>query len=638
MANIGLSNASYRAVLASNNWAKQSGNHTAAIATNRNEASGVSLSADAAMSDNFFLDATAATAGIKSMSVALGYLGTANAAIENASTTLSKVYELSVLAANSTNTDADNAGIDAEIEALMDQFHRTMSETQYKGKAIFDDRNKDMSVHSGQTHTVMEFGIGSIDYDDLYDHTNPGQNYILPGNTYEVKNALSDDQKAAILSKTTGITADQLVPGFQFTTDTLPEPVTPAVTPVADTSSIGTEVANMGLLQNMLVKAGINATTGTLGSGESTAPGLMFDSTGTGTFNNDYDYLTPGTPFEGFAVKIDGDNSNNNNANNVANIVSTSFTDLNDSLVWTGTLDNGWTIKHTYTLGKTENFINIQTEITAATDANSLTFGRFIDPDAQAVAGDTSATDNVTGYGTIPQNNIVFSEATSSQYALGLYSTDENVTSGVNNWNQQADSYNGTSYAGGTYGTGDDTMGMSWDFGSVVAGQTVTANYAYTFGIGAYQAARDAYNGGAGGGRDVTGGQGVANVGSATEAAQANFGGNVMYAPSLDMATSASDAIGLGNTHLVTEKIEALQNKLNQLRVKINSNYFVLENAINIGTDLSSEYARGVGTISDINFSREAAELAKKQVMENASTAILAQANKGQQFILSLIS
>jgi len=76
----------------------------------------------------------------------------------------------------------------------------------------------------------------------------------------------------------------------------------------ADTTSIGTYVTGQGVLENDYVRAGVNATTGTFGSGGNTSPGLLYDSTGTGSFNTSYDYLTPGSPFDGFSVKVDGTN------------------------------------------------------------------------------------------------------------------------------------------------------------------------------------------------------------------------------------------------------------------------------------------------------------------------------------------
>ena len=79
----------------------------------------------------------------------------------------------------------------------------------------------------------------------------------------------------------------------------------------ADTASVA--VSGMGLLQNEWIKAGVNANTGTLGSGGGTSPGLLFDPTHTSTFNAGYDYLTPGSPFDGFSLKVDSANKTNNN-------------------------------------------------------------------------------------------------------------------------------------------------------------------------------------------------------------------------------------------------------------------------------------------------------------------------------------
>jgi hypothetical protein len=151
-----------------------------------------------------------------------------------------------------------------------------------------------------------------------------------------------------------------------------------------------------------------------------------------------------------------------------------------------------------------------------------LYFGRFIDPDARAAAGDSSSTDNVLGYGTIPDSNVAFSEALSSRYALGLYSTDSNVDAGITGWTTDADSYteNAVDGDGSNTNTGDNTIGLSWHWTSVSAGDILTASYAYIFGPSAFDAASDAVDGGAGGGADVTGGAGVEDVGSATDAAE----------------------------------------------------------------------------------------------------------------------
>jgi hypothetical protein len=296
-----------------------------------------------------------------------------------------------------------------------------------------------------------------------------------------------------------------------------------STTALADTSSMNSSVTGMGILENDYVRAGVNGTTGTLGSGGRTSPGLLYDSTGTGTFNTAYDYLTPGSPFDGFAIKIDGTNSTNNNTGGASWTDADGLTDSDGSLTWTGTnsAHSGWEIQNTYSLGATAEHIEIGTQITAGSDATALSFGRFIDPDARAAAGDSSSTDNVLGYGVIPDTNVAFSEALSSRYALGLYSTDSNVDAGITRWTTDADSYteNAVDSDGSNTNTGDNTIGLSWNWSSVSSGDILTASYAYIFGPSAFDAADAAITAGAGGGADISSWGTLEDVGSATDAA-----------------------------------------------------------------------------------------------------------------------
>jgi len=293
-------------------------------------------------------------------------------------------------------------------------------------------------------------------------------------------------------------------------------------TSLADTSSMSTTTTGMGVLANDYVTAGVNGTTGTFGSGGNTSPGLLFDSTGTGTFNTSYDYLTPGAPFDGFAVKVDSTNYSNNNSGGT-DIAGdgNGLTDSENSLSWTGGVSGTFDITNTYSLGATAPYIDITSQITMGTSASDVYFGRFIDPDARAADGDSSSTDNVLGYGAIPDSNVAFSEALSSRYALGLYSTDSNVDAGITMWTTDADSYteNSVDGDGSNTNTGDNTIGLSWHWTSVSAGDILTASYAYIFGPSAFDAASDAIDGGAGGGADILTGT-LEDVGSATDAAE----------------------------------------------------------------------------------------------------------------------
>jgi hypothetical protein len=287
------------------------------------------------------------------------------------------------------------------------------------------------------------------------------------------------------------------------------------------------------ILVNEYVKAGVNETTGTLGSGGNTSPGLLYDSTGTGTFNTGYDYLTPGTPYEGFSVKgFSSANSllfftHNNNADYMASDPITGTwvgTPSASSAIWASTSNANFNLQHSYSLPSGKQYLDINTQIEAKVAIPNLYFARFIDPDARAAAGDSSSTDNVRGYGVIPKTNVVFSEALSSRYALGLYST---ASTGVNASISPGWSNNPTDYYDNVNAQdvqrGDYTIGMGFYSSGLAVGDIVNYRYAYIFGPSAFGSASTAIEGGAGGGTAGTSpfSGTLTDVGSATSAASA---------------------------------------------------------------------------------------------------------------------
>ena len=93
----------------------------------------------------------------------------------------------------------------------------------------------------------------------------------------------------------------------------------------------------------------------------------------------------------------------------------------------------------------------------------------------------------------------------------------------------------------------------------------------------------------------------------------------------------------IGHSSSLTSKIEAVQAQINTARVQAGSQYAAIESAVNYTTDLTAQYELGFNAVSDVNFSMETAHLAKNQILQQAATAMLAQANQGQQGLLQLI-
>ena len=63
----------------------------------------------------------------------------------------------------------------------------------------------------------------------------------------------------------------------------------------------------------------------------------------------------------------------------------------------------------------------------------------------------------------------------------------------------------------------------------------------------------------------------------------------------------------------------------------------VLTHTVNNLTNISSNLSAAQGGIEDADFAKETTDLAKNQILQQASTAMLAQANASKQNVLSLL-
>ena len=172
MANIGATTAFYKVETSLTRANNEVSKSMERLATGKANASAGDRSSYVAMADTFRLDYVGTKAGLKGAAVVMGYLETGMRVLDAASGLLSKLQELAVLAGNDTNTTADNNAIDAEGEAIADEFHRLLDEATYKGKSIFTAAAGDMEVSVGGRSAAMSFGIlepvGIATYSALY--------------------------------------------------------------------------------------------------------------------------------------------------------------------------------------------------------------------------------------------------------------------------------------------------------------------------------------------------------------------------------------------------------------------------------------------------------------------------------------
>jgi flagellin len=173
MANIGTTTAFYKVEASLSKANTEVSKSMERLATGRQNANAGDRSSYVAMADTFRLDYVGTKAGIKGASVVKGYLETAMATLDAASSLLSRLQELAILGANDTNTTADSDAIDFEAEKIADELHRLLSNAKYKGKDLFVAASGSELVAIGGRGAEMTFGVQKIITDtaftNLYD-------------------------------------------------------------------------------------------------------------------------------------------------------------------------------------------------------------------------------------------------------------------------------------------------------------------------------------------------------------------------------------------------------------------------------------------------------------------------------------
>ena len=199
MANIGATTAFYKVETSLTRANSEVSKSMERLATGRQNANAGDRSSYVAMADTFRLDYVGTKAGIKGASVVMGYLETGMRVLDAASGLLARLQELAVLGANETNTTADAAAIDAEAEAIGDEFDRLMSGSTYKGKNVFVSSANSEYVSLGGRDAEMTFGIAAITYTELHDGTNDSTTdlaHLASAGASSATNTLTQDIEA----------------------------------------------------------------------------------------------------------------------------------------------------------------------------------------------------------------------------------------------------------------------------------------------------------------------------------------------------------------------------------------------------------------------------------------------------------
>jgi len=282
--------------------------------------------------------------------------------------------------------------------------------------------------------------------------------------------------------------------------------------------------------------------------------------------------------------------------------------------------------------------------VLGANDTNTEADIEAIDREAEAIADEFHRLMSTSTY----KGKNIFVDTAGGEY-VSMGGRDAEMTFGLGEVEYQ-EMYVHTSYAAWAAETGL-TAGAGGDLET----QVIMKGSEYQVLTAATQAAESAFDGGA----DLTGIDTIYNAVGPVEAD--TFTGAVSthtldvdaaatltvqktinqlrYSAGEGMYTLDGVTTNVGNpqTNLLTTVIQNVQAKINTARVQAGSQYAALESAVNYTTDLTAQYELGYNTVNDVNFSMETAHLAKNQILQQAATAMLAQANQGQQGLLQLI-
>jgi flagellin len=127
-----------------------------------------------------------------------------------------------------------------------------------------------------------------------------------------------------------------------------------------------------------------------------------------------------------------------------------------------------------------------------------------------------------------------------------------------------------------------------------------------------------------------------------------NAASDILTASITDMAssvlgTSSTDtvnSVSVSTYTLASAGLTVLDNAisaLNSQRATLGSHSNRMDHAVSNLTNISSNLQSGLGRIQDADFAAETTNLAKSQILQQASTAMLAQANASKQNVLSLL-
>lgn len=236
---------------------------------------------------------------------------------------------------------------------------------------------------------------------------------------------------------------------------------------------------------------------GTFGSNGNNQPGFQHDPTGMGNFNSNKDYISPGSPHDGFSLIADQFGFTQNDNHGPAEFGFTSPTFLTGpsamgfghAATWSGG-NNFAQITNSYFFNDGDQRVLVKTTITALSDLTNLAFARSVDPDPDnSDPFFNPDTNNQRGNSLYGVDDFVGSAGANSGLTLALVNIDAaGLTHTTSIQGDCCDNINPYDILGhtaddqGSSSFGDHGLNLAYLIGSLTNGSSVTLTYSYSVG------------------------------------------------------------------------------------------------------------------------------------------------------------
>ena len=569
---------------------------------------------------------------------------TAEGALGEVSNMLQRMRELAVQSANGTNSASDRAALQAELSQLVQEVDGVSKSTTFNGVQLLDGSSKNVSLQIGtRASDNLSFGINAADAKSLGLQGYSVQGQLTTGRVGAVSGLAVGDVlingKAAFASAATADTATALATAINTNTAQTNVKATAYNTLTSAQPNASTFVAGAAGSVNDLVAninrdaSGVVATlndNGTITLSNDTGANIVVAGTSpssAGFTAGTYAGFVAINSVDGSDIKVQANDAANGyagGAGTLADVKAFGLNETSDGKIFSGSAVSATALSTTDDLkingvlvGKSDaasaaskaaaiNKLTAQTGIlasaktvvkvavdfaTAPAATDTVINGVTID-----LSGATKLSDVVTSINTAAPGSVVATADDQGNLILTASDgSDINVTDAGGSMFTSATSLDGEA------GTGSLAAGLRIG-GRVTLASTTGADIRVEGSSASLTKAGLALQGGS---SDLLGGAMSITTVAGARGALAQIG------KALDKVSAQRGALG------------AVQNRL--------------ETRVNVLTSSSTNISEAQSRIEDADFSVETTKLAKAQILSQAATAMLAQANQSQQGVLSLL-